>query len=166
MEKEEYRVYWLCSAPFYADPFSLLEKQGCAIPLYEEGPGAPLQYVPGDEGQKLRFGRELVNPIQEEAGVILTNHWAGTAERRVQEILLRCRQLKIDGLVHFQQFGCETCNLCAKVIGERAERELGVSSIYLDGSCQDLEKHNEEEFEQRLDEWLQIQKAAKKERQL
>jgi hypothetical protein len=153
IKEEKYRLYWLVSAPFYADPFTFLEKQGCAIPLYEEGAGASSEvHQIGDEK---RFGRKL-NPIQEEATIILTGHWAGPGERRVQEVLQRCAELNIEGLVHFKQPGCVTCNAMAYWLGDKVEKELGIPSLYIQGWCQDLEKHDEAEFEARLGEWLSL----------
>jgi benzoyl-CoA reductase/2-hydroxyglutaryl-CoA dehydratase subunit BcrC/BadD/HgdB len=159
---EKFRVFWMCSAPFYEDPFTFLEERGCAVPLYEEGMGVPDKHIPGDEESAVRFfGRKLENPVQEEAGVILCNHWAGLGERRVQEVLKRCRQVGIEGLVHFLQPGCETCNNQARVLGERVENELGIKNFYIEGWAQDLEKHNEAEFEARLEDWLNICLAEK-----
>ncbi|HEX76826.1 MAG TPA: 2-hydroxyacyl-CoA dehydratase [Dehalococcoidia bacterium] len=163
---EKFRVFWMCSAPFYEDPFGFLEERGCAIPLYEEGPGVPDKHVPGDEGSAIRFfGRKLENPVQEEAGVILCNHWAATGERRVREVLLRCQQVGIEGLIHFLQPGCETCNNLARVLGDRVEKELGIKNLYIEGWAQDMEKHNEAEFEAKLDDWLKVCLAEKEARQ-
>lgn len=157
---EKFRVLWTATAPFYTDPFGYLEERGCAVPVYEEGTGCATYYVPG-EGRE-HFGQELENPLQEEAATLLWDHWAGTAERRIWEVSMRCRQQGIDGIVHFQQGGCVACNGSARVMGERIESELGIPSLYIRGWCQDLEKHNEEEFEAQLGEWLEINLQRKK----
>ncbi|MCZ7662933.1 MAG: 2-hydroxyacyl-CoA dehydratase family protein [Thermoleophilia bacterium] len=151
---ERFRVLWTATAPFYTDPFGYLEERGCAVPVYEEGTACATYYVPG-EGEQY-FGQELENPIQEEAATLLSDHWAGTAERRIWEVTMRCRQLGIDGIVHFEQGGCVTCNGSARVMGERIESELDIPSLYIRGWCQDLEKHDEQAFEAQLGEWLEI----------
>jgi len=159
---EKFRVYWMCSAPFYEDPFTFLEERGCAVPCYEEGPGAPSRYsVRNYEDAEKRFGRALRDPLEEEAGVILTCHWGNVAERRIGEVMRNSERLGIEGLVHFMQPGCIPCNNMAKILGERAEKELGVKSLYIEGWCQDLEKHNEAEFEAKLEDWLKVCLAEK-----
>lgn len=157
---EKFRVLWTATAPFYSDPFGYLEKHGCAVPVYEEGTGCATYYVPG-EGKQF-FGHDLENPIQEEAATLLWDHWAGTAERRIWEVAMRCRQLDIDGIVHFEQGGCVACNGSARVMGERIEQELGIPSLYIRGWCQDVEKHDEKAFETELGEWLEISVSRKK----
>lgn len=162
---EKFRVFWLTSAPFYEDPFKFLEERHCGIPLYEEGPGVPDKHIPGDEESAIRFfGRKLETPIQEEAGVLLCNHWAGKGERRIQEVLLRCKEVGIEGLVHFLQPGCLTCNNIARVLGERAEKEMGIKNLYIEGWAQDMEKHNEIEFEAKLEDWLKVCLADKEDK--
>ncbi len=156
---EKFRVLWTATAPFYCDPFGYLEERGCAVPIYEEGTACATYYVPG-EG-KHYFGQDLESPLQEEAATLLWDHWAGTAERRIWEVGMRCRQLDIDGIVHFEQGGCVACNGSARVMGERLERELGITSLYIRGWCQDLEKHDEQEFEAQLGEWLEINTRRK-----
>jgi benzoyl-CoA reductase/2-hydroxyglutaryl-CoA dehydratase subunit BcrC/BadD/HgdB len=159
---ERFRVLWTATAPFYSDPFGYLEERGCAVPVYEEGTACATYYVPG-EGRQY-FGQELENPLQEEAATLLWDHWAGTAERRIWEVAMRCRQLGIDGVVQFEQGGCVACNGSARVMGERLEQELGIPSLYIRGWCQDLEKHNEEAFEDQLGEWLEINVRRKEAR--
>ncbi|HEX77551.1 MAG TPA: 2-hydroxyacyl-CoA dehydratase [Dehalococcoidia bacterium] len=163
---ERFRVYWMCSAPFYEDPFSFLEERGCAVPCYEEGPGAPSRYAVRDyEDAERRFGRALRHPLEEEAGVLVTCHWGNVAERRIQEVLRNSQRLGIEGIVHFMQPGCLPCNNMAKVLGERAEKELGIKNIYIEGWCQDMEKHDEAEFEAKLADWLNLCLAEKEAKQ-
>jgi hypothetical protein len=74
---------------------------------------------------------------------------------------LRCRQVGIEGLVHFLQPGCVTCNSLARVLGDRVENELGIKNLYIEGWAQDLEKHNEADFEAKLEDWLKVSLAEK-----
>ncbi len=154
---EKFRVFWMCSAPFYEDPFSFLEERGCAIPLYEEGPGVSSRYCPQDEeDSKKRFGQKLENPIQEEAAVLVTGHWAAEADRRTNEVINLSQEYGVEGIVHFLQPGCITCNNMAKLLGLKAEAELGIKSLYIEGWAQDMDKHNEAEFEAKLEDWLKV----------
>lgn len=143
---------WLVSAPFYWDVFSYLEHQGIANPLYEEGPGVPLRWHLGDTQF---YGRKL-SPLEEEAAFMISGHWSGPAERRIQEILDRCRKAGIKGLVHFQQTGCATCIGCAQILAERVEKELGIPSLHIEGRCQDSEGFNEKDFAERLENFASM----------
>ena len=69
--------------------------------------------------------------------------------------------MAIEGLVHFFQPGCLTCNNLARVLGDRVEREMGIKNLYIEGWAQDLEKHNETEFEAKLEDWLKVCLAEK-----
>jgi benzoyl-CoA reductase/2-hydroxyglutaryl-CoA dehydratase subunit BcrC/BadD/HgdB len=162
---EKFRVYWMCSAPFYEDPFGFLEEQGCAIPLYEEGPGVPCRYNVRDfEEAERRFGRRMRDPLEEEAAAFATCHWGATGDRRISEVLRRSREVGVEGIVHFMQPGCLPCNNIARVLGEHAEKELGIKNLYIEGWAQDLERHNEGEFESKLGDWLKVCLAEKEAR--
>jgi benzoyl-CoA reductase/2-hydroxyglutaryl-CoA dehydratase subunit BcrC/BadD/HgdB len=159
---ERFRVFWMCSAPFYEDPFSFLEERGCAVPLYEEGPGVSTRYCPQDEEDAIqRFGQRPENPVQEEAAALVTGHWSAGADRRADEVVNLSREYGVEGIVHFMQPGCLTCNNMAKLLGLRAEAELGIKNLYIEGWAQDLEKHNEAEFEAKLEDWLRVCLAEK-----
>ncbi|MEW6034272.1 MAG: 2-hydroxyacyl-CoA dehydratase family protein [Chloroflexota bacterium] len=151
--EEKARVMWLVSAPFFTDGFRFLEERGIAVPLYEVGPGVPMVRQIGDDRQ---YGRHLT-PLEEEAARCVTPRWNGPLERRWGDIYARCKQYGIDGLVHFQQPGCQTCIAHARVIADKAERELGIPSLEVEGYCQDAERHNEVEFANKVSsfaDWL------------
>ncbi len=159
VEEERMRVYWLTSAPFYYDAFGFLASRGASVPLYEEGPGVGRHYQVGDE---VKYGRKLT-PLEEEAAFLCYFHWAGPAEtRRMEEILLRAREFNIDALVHFQQIGCATCNGCARIIAEKAEKEMGVTSLIIDGWCQDRDKFDQSAFEASLEDLVSMTLAREK----
>jgi len=164
---ERFRLYWMCSAPFFEDPFSFLEARGVSNPLYEESAfGANLRYtVRNYEEAERRFGRRLRDPLEEEAAVNATNHWAGSGNRRISEVLYHCREFGIDGIVHFMLQGCLPLNNIERITGERAEKELGVKNFYMrDVHCQDMERFNEAEFEANLWDWLEMCLAEKESR--
>lgn len=160
---EKMRLYWMTSAPFFEDPFSFLEERGIASPLYEEGMGVPMRYNVRDyEEAEKRFGHRMVDPLEEEAALFSTHHWGATGNRRIFEVIQRCRDAGIDGLVHFELEGCLALNNIARITGERAEKELGVKSFYaVDVHCQDMERFNETEFEEGIWNWVQVCLAEK-----
>ena len=161
---ERMRLYWMTSAPFFEDPFTFLEERGVSSPIYEEGMGVPMRYNVKDyQGAERLFGRAMESPLEEEAALFATHHWGATGNRRTLEVLRRCRDAGIDGLVHFELEGCLSLNNIARITGERAEDELGVKSFYaVDVHCQDMERFNEKEFEESLWDWVQVCLAEKK----
>ena len=164
---EKMRLYWMTSAPFFEDPFSFLEERGISIPLYEEGMGVPMRYNIRDyEEAERRFGRRMADPLEEEAALFATHHWGATGNRRTLEVLRRCRDAGIDGLVHFELEGCLALNNIARITGERVEKELDVKNFYaVDVHCQDMERFNESEFEESIWNWVQVCLAEKEARE-
>ncbi len=63
---------------------------------------------------------------------------------------------KIDGIVHFQQSGCPLALGSAQVIADRAEDELGIPSLLLEGRMLDEEFYNEEEVHEKLEEFIDL----------
>jgi hypothetical protein len=160
--EEKFRLFWMCTAPFYHDPFTPLEQRGVSIPLYEEGFGVAPRYCElHDEMAMELFGFIPENPVQQQAAVCVSNIWDGFAEQRISNVFKHARTHSIDGFVQQLQPGCQTLNCMAKVMGERAEKELGIKSIYIEAWCQDMEKHNEEEFEAKLNDWITVCLAEK-----
>ena len=160
LQEERIRVCWLCSAPFYADLFSFCEDRGCAIPLYEEGAGFSL----GRRASQRRNYDVELSPLEVEALRWSTSHWSGPAERRVAEILWRCREYHIDGIVSFLMPGCVTCNCSAQIIADRAESELGIPTLMLQGRCQDSAQYSQAQSEAALEEFISLcldRKAAR-----
>jgi hypothetical protein len=153
---EKFRVYWMCSAPFYYDPFTFLEGRGCASPLYEEGSGIPHRYnVMDNELAERRFGRRMLDPLEEEAALFATHHWGASGNRRIFEVLDNCRKVGIEGIIHFELEGCLSLNNIARITGERAEKEQGIKNFYyLSAHCQDIDKWDEADFEEKLGDWL------------
>jgi len=148
---ERMRLYWLVSLPFYADIFGFLERNGMTVPLFEPSASDDFRRFGNDE----QYGRHLT-PLEEEAAFILGIVWAGDTKRRVQDILKNAREFRIDGLVHFQQAGC-TPNLGnAQIVARRVREELGIPSVFIDGCCLDSAKFNQEEFERKMLEFLEL----------
>lgn len=152
LPEEKLRVYWLVTAPFFTDIFTFLASRGVATPLYEVGAGTPIRRKMGDD---MQYGRHLT-PLEEEAAELLTRAWGGPAEWRANEILTRCREFDIDGLIHCQQPGCVACAGSWRIVAERARDELGIPSLYLDLACQDVERYDQQRIEGMLNDFVDM----------
>ncbi|MFC1962169.1 hypothetical protein ACFLWN_03910 [Chloroflexota bacterium] len=62
--------------------------------------------------------------------------------------------MKIDALVHYQLMGCDVNIGSAKVLAEMAEKELGVTSLMIDGYEWDQRRWNREDFEEKLTNFI------------
>ena len=150
---EKCRLIWLGEIPNYADPFSILEKDGIVFPAYEEGPGM-------SSGRRImefdkQYGRRLT-PLEEEARAFASAHWGGPVEWRLNDALKWARRFKVDGAVHMTQPGCSTCAGSAQLIAERFEQELKIPTLIIDGHIQDFKKYNQSEFESRLNNFKEM----------
>jgi len=63
----------------------------------------------------------------------------------------------IEGIIHFELEGCLSLNNIARITGERAEKKLGIKNFYyLSAHCQDIDKWDEADFEEKLGDWLEM----------
>ncbi len=157
LENEKLRFYWMVSAPFYANPFKFLEDRDVATVIFEFGGASrssDYKNSPPGLGEP-EFGRKLT-PLEEEARWMGWNTWGGDTERRTQFVLDQVECFKIDGIVHFQQSGCPLALGSAQVIADRAEDELGIPSLLLEGRMLDEEFYNEEEVHEKLEEFIDL----------
>ncbi len=153
---ERMRVGWLVTGVFYADPFSFLESMGVSVPFFAAGrawdPRGPQYKVFGDDAE---YGRKLT-PLEEEARQLNALVWGGLADRWIDDVLLQCKEYKLDALVHFAQSGCTVTLGVEKVLAERAEKEIGVPTLLIEGRMLDNEAYNEREFQARLEDFVEM----------
>jgi benzoyl-CoA reductase/2-hydroxyglutaryl-CoA dehydratase subunit BcrC/BadD/HgdB len=147
---EKCRLIWLGELFNYADPFSILEKDGVISPVYEEGPGI-------SSGRRImefdkQYERQL-SPLEEEARAFASAHWGGPVEWRLNDTLKWAKIFKADGAIHMTQPGCLTCAGSAQIIAEELESKLGIPTLIIEGHIQDFRKYNQEEIESQLEEF-------------
>lgn len=164
LPNEKARAMWCVTGPFYDDALGILEKRGVAVPVFQWDM-IPRFYGLGTGviGDDQEFGKRL-SPLEEYVRYFRMNCWSGPAEKWVQETIQRCREFKIDMLVYFQLSGCPTNLLSAKIVADRVEQELGLPILLIEGYMLDSEKYNRPEFEARLDEFVSMALARKRER--
>ncbi len=160
LAQEKARVIWVVSAPFYADPFSFLESRGVAVPVYDAGMGSGDQreYVsPYDEK---RYGRRL-SPLEYMASMVAERSEGRTPDSKSKRIIKCCRELHLDGIIYFMLSGCMPEIGCGRIVADRAEEELGIPTLLIDGYCLDSAKYNQTDFESKLDAFVSVLLARK-----
>jgi len=160
--EEKLRFLWSNTGPFHHDPFTWLGSKGVSIPAslmtVYEGWRSGREPIWGDPWH----GRKLT-PLEEEARQF-DYTWGRLGERWVQNHINVCRDLKIDGIVYFLQWGCTVTNNLGQVVAEVAERELGIPTLLIEGRQLDETSWNEKDFLGQLEEFVDIATTAKKKR--
>ncbi len=98
-------------------------------------------------GQVSEYGVKL-SPLQEEAKTCLTRTWGGTGMRWVNTTLTVARDMGAHGIIHFNLIGCTPMRSMGSVVAERAEKELGIPTLNLEGRILDKDYMTQEQFEQ------------------
>lgn len=156
LEDEKLRFLWAVTGPFYFNPFELLAKRGVAVPALQFGVmsrwfGAEFGFV-GDETE---YGRKLT-PLEELARFLNGNTWAGIGDRWINGTLNMAHELKCDGIVYFLQLGCSASGGVQRIIAERAEKELGIPTLLLQGRQLDPFYKSQQESEAELNAFIDL----------
>ncbi len=152
--EEKLRLLWSVSGPYYVDPFAWLAKRGVAVPAVEmtsfnERISGRSTYY-GD----LWNGRKLT-PLEEE-GRQLDMLWGRLGKESVKSHIDTCRDLKLEGIVYFLQWGCSVSNNLGKIVADAVERELGIPTLLIEGRMSDQSMFDEKDFFSRLEEFVGI----------
>jgi hypothetical protein len=157
---ERLRLLWSVAGPFYADPFTWLEKRGVSIPAAEmtvyNGWFSGREAIWGDPWK----GRKL-SPLEEEARQF-DYVWGRLGDQWVQTHIHSCRDLKLDGIIYFQQWGCPASNNLGKVVADVAEKELGIPTLLIEGRMLETSVYDEKDFFMKLSDFIEICEARKK----
>lgn len=157
--EEKLRFLWAVTGPFYIDPFAFLEERGVSVPYWAMGFSATYDRYPM-YGDTMEYGRKLT-PLEEEARFLKRSNWARLGFNWVDEILFLCRDLKLDGVVYFLQWGCTVTNSLGKVVADAVEKKLGIPTLLIEGRMLDSEYFTGKEFFEKLDDFVRICLARK-----
>ena len=160
--EERLRFIWSNTGPFHHDPFGWLAEKGVSIPAsvmtVYEGWRSGREPIWGDPWH----GRKLT-PLEEEARQV-DFVWGRLGERWIQNHLNICRDLTIDAIVYFVQWGCTVTNNIGAILAETAEGELGIPTLQIEGRQLDATSWDEKDFFGRLEEFIEIASEAKTKR--
>jgi len=157
--EEKLRLLWSVAGPFYDDPFSWLEQRGVSIPAAEM-----TVYNGWFSGRESIWfdpwpGRKLT-PLEEEARQ-MDFVWGRTGRYWVDTHIHSCRDLHLDGIIYFMQWGCPTSNNLGKVIADTAEKELGIPTLFIEGRMLESSMYDRNDFYSRLEDFMEICAAKK-----
>ncbi len=153
--KERLRVMWTCAAPYFANPFQVLERRNVSIPIFQIDMVARLmagkRAVYGD----IEYGRKFT-PLEEEARMQYLSGWVGLGQKWLDDVIYVARDLSIDAIVNFMQVGCMATSGLARLVADTAERELDIPVLNVEGRQLLRESYDKEKFEGELEEFIDI----------
>jgi hypothetical protein len=155
VQEEKLRALWIWVAPFYTNFLGLLESKGVAIPHAVSGGTGWQNGRRGTIGDEKEFGRRL-SPLEEEARMQMSWSWRSRSRMWEDEILFACKDLKCDAIIYFQFTGCKLTSHPARIVADRAEKELGVPTFIISGRSMDPTSLPAPEFESRLSEFIDM----------
>ncbi|MFC1535320.1 2-hydroxyacyl-CoA dehydratase [Thermodesulfobacteriota bacterium] len=149
---EKARVVWAVTNPQYMDVQRVLAKHKIAMILQYGGISHNLVPMPKPD---FMVGRKLT-PLEKAAASKMTSLWAGTASRWVDNLIWTCRDLGADGIVYYNMLGCGATLGLKRLVEERAEAELGIPTLQLEGKQWDTDFASPESITDKLDEFAQL----------
>jgi len=122
---QRYRLLWLHLKPYYPNQlFAHLEDELGAAIVFEE-----MSLVWWEELDERR-------PLRALAEKLLSHPSLGPARRRAEVVLKLAKEFAVDGVVHFNHWGCHQSTGGLRIIRDRLRRE-GIPFLELDGDCVD-----------------------------
>lgn len=155
VKEEKVRIMWTITAPFFADVFKILEEQGASVVHFQVGGAARFFGAKGYYGDDSEYGRKL-SPLEDQARVLTLNSWAGLANRWVDDMVYFCKELGVDGIVNFEQWGCVAAVLTRKVVQDRIEAELNIPNLFIEGRNLDTSTFDVKAFRDRMEQFVGV----------
>lgn len=156
LEEEKLRLLWVVTGPFYFNPFRVLAERGVAVPALQFGWMTRIFGIKYNNfGDETEYGRKL-SPLEEQARFLNSNSWGVLGETWVVDTLDACRNLKVDGMVYYSQIGCTASAGLGRVVAERAEKELDIPTLIMEGRQLDAHFKSQEECEEELNTFVDL----------
>ncbi len=145
---EKSRVFWTgITNPVFMDPYKALEKWKITVFRGVEAPGVFIH----------RLGEREPTPLEKLAKHCLKPGGAANVDNDIA----MARLLQVDGIVFYNMLGCTTALGLRKIVEERAEKELGIPTLQLEGKQWDSNYASEAMITAKLDEFAQILLSSK-----
>jgi benzoyl-CoA reductase/2-hydroxyglutaryl-CoA dehydratase subunit BcrC/BadD/HgdB len=156
LEEEKLRLLWVVTGPFYFNPFRVLAERGVAVPALQFGWMTRIFGIKYHNfGDETEYGRKL-SPLEEQARFLNSNSWGVLGETWVVDTLDACRDLKVDGMVYYSQIGCTASAGLGRMVAERAEKELGIPTLIMEGRQLDAHFKTQEACEDELNTFVDL----------
>ena len=143
---EKLRVLWTgVTNPFFMDPYKVLAKWKIAVPRAGRG-----------TWNFDSWGDRKLTPLEKVAARVISDTRGGSGTAYVDEIIWNARDLQVDGIVNYNMRGCTAALGLKKIIEERAEKELGIPVLQLEGAQWDTSYADEATITAKLDDFAQM----------
>lgn len=147
--KDLIRILWLELKPYFKIDFltKLEQEQGVRI-VFEE-----TNYVYWDKLDPQR-------PYESLAKKLITSHYNGPLERRIEITRKLAREYQVDGVVVFSSWGCRRNNAAVPTL-KRELNKIGYPLLSLDGDCIDDHNYMPGQFSTRIEGFLEMIRGRK-----
>lgn len=157
-EKQKLRIFNVLVGPMYVNPFvvaKVLESRGAILASNFAGPTSYLSGIKPAFGDEAEFGRKLT-PFEEEARMMLGYNWRQKGDVWVDEILWSSEFLKCNAMIVEQWTDCLCTASLAKIVADKAEKELGIPTTIISHKMQDPTSMSPEDYIAKLTEFLDM----------
>ncbi len=148
---EKLRFIWTITRPWFMDPFPILEKRGAGV-LLLYGAGSQRLPVP----QKRYWGDRQLTPLEKVAAMVIHSLTAGDGTKWTDDLLWACKDLQCDGIINYNMVGCAATLGIKKMVEERAEKELGIPVLQLEGKEFSSAFASEADINRQLNEFVEL----------
>jgi hypothetical protein len=149
---EKVRLMWTTTRPFFMNPFSPLAKYKANVCFFYSGPVGTWAPFPG----RIFWKKPNLSPLERVAVHALSDQWAHSGSSWVDPIIWICKDLGIDGIINYNMVGCVATLGLRRIIEEKAEKELGIPTLQLEGKQWDSTFVSSERIAEKLEEFAQI----------
>lgn len=152
VDGEKLRMIWAVTRPFFMNPFRVLEKWKVVVPMHYSGPVAMWAPLPA----RNFWGSRELSPLEKVAANVLLDQWGHRGDRWVNDMMWVCKDLQIDAIINYCMLGCTATLGLHKIVEDRAEKELGIPTLQLEGKQWDTNYANEATLTAKLEEFAQM----------
>jgi benzoyl-CoA reductase/2-hydroxyglutaryl-CoA dehydratase subunit BcrC/BadD/HgdB len=146
---DQIKILWLELKPYFKVDFltNLEKEQGVKIAFEETN------YVYWDK-------LDPKNPYESLSKKLITNHYNGPLERRVEVTKKLAKEYNVDGVVVFSTWGCRRNNAAVPTL-KRELNKAGFPFLSLDGDCIDDHNYMPGQFSTRIEGFLEMIRGRK-----
>jgi len=151
--EEKLRFVWTVSRPYFFNPFKVIEEMGAVVPIYYNGPSGFTAPLPSNPQV---WNDHSVPPLQRLAKRLLINQWGHRGKKWVDDLIWVAKDLGADGIVNYNCLGCSATLSLKKLVADKAESELGIPTLQLEGKLYDKNYADEETITTKLRNFTQM----------
>jgi benzoyl-CoA reductase/2-hydroxyglutaryl-CoA dehydratase subunit BcrC/BadD/HgdB len=153
--EEKLRIMWTCAAPYFANPFQVLNKRNVSIPIFMIDMVANFMAGTREIYGDMTYGKKLT-PLEEEARMLYSSGWVGTGKKWIDDVSWVARDLQIDAVVNFMQVGCMATSGLSKLLSDTLENDSGIPVLNIEGRQLMSDSYDKDKFENEIEEFIDM----------